>query len=103
MFGIWRDRRIGKFPPSLRWRQGKGEWPLLVCGISLLWKYFGVRHRLCMSRQLIQIAIEGKQAITVGHGLGAENTINDIKAMSRAQSQRADKFLLVVIRNPLIM
>jgi hypothetical protein len=68
-----------------------------------LWKYFRVLHRLSTSHKFVQIGIKGKQVVFRGRGLGAKNTINDVKAMFRAEGQRPDKFLLIVIRDPLVM
>ena len=66
-------------------------------------EYFRVLHRLSTSHKFVQIGIKGKQVVFRGRGLGAKNTINDVKAMFRAEGQRPDKFLLIVIRDPLVM
>jgi hypothetical protein len=36
---------------------------------------------LSTPRESVQIGVEGKQVVFGGRGLGAKNTINDVKAM----------------------
>lgn len=58
---------------------------------------------LSASQEFVQIGIEGKYVVFGGRGLGAEDAINDVKAVFRAQGQCPDKFLPIVIRDPLVM
>src|SRR5574340_530459 len=53
------------------------------------------------SHEFVQLGIESKEAVSGGHGLCAEHTIDDVKAMLRAHLQRPDKLLLIVISDPL--